>query len=92
MLPETAPVLNPNQALLIALSLLATASTTPSCTRRFWKALRATIQERDAARLAGIPVERMGSLPLRWAGPSSASLASVRQAAYLQPFAGPSPR
>jgi branched-chain amino acid transport system permease protein len=93
MIPETIPLLNPNQALLITLSLLATAATHALLHKTFLgKALRATIQERDAARLAGIPVERMeliafalGGTLIGLAGPL------YGQAAYLQPFAGSEP-
>jgi branched-chain amino acid transport system permease protein len=92
-LPETTPILNPNQVILIALSLLATALTHALLHKTFLgKALRATIQEREAARLAGIPVERMGLIAFALGG-TLIGLAGplYGQSAYLQPFAGPEP-
>lgn len=91
--PESTLVLNPGQIFLIALSLLATAATHVLLHHTFLgKALRATIQEREAARLAGIPVERMGVVAFALGG-TLIGLAGplYGQSAYLQPFAGPEP-
>lgn len=91
--PGVSAVVNPGQILLIGLSLLATAATHVLLQRTFLgKALRATIQEREAARLAGIPVERMGVIAFALGG-TLIGLAGplYGQSAYLQPFAGAEP-
>jgi branched-chain amino acid transport system permease protein len=91
VLPESSLVISSGQVLLIALSLLATAGTHVLLHRTFLgKALRATIQEREAAKLAGIPVERMGLIAFALGG-ALIGLAGplYGQSAYLQPFAGP---
>jgi branched-chain amino acid transport system permease protein len=92
-LPEITPILNPNQVILIGLSLLATALTHALLHKTFLgKALRATIQEREAARLAGIPVERMGLIAFALGGMLIGLAGPLYgQSAYLQPFAGPEP-
>lgn len=92
-LPESIRVVSSSQVLLIVLSLLATGATHMLMHRTFLgKALRATIQEREAARLAGIPVERMGVIAFALGG-ALIGLAGplYGQSAYLQPFAGPEP-
>lgn len=83
-------ILTQTQVLLITLSLLATASVYVMLRKTFLgKALRATIQDREAARLAGIHVGHMsltafglGGLLIGLAGPLYA------RTAYLHPFGG----
>jgi branched-chain amino acid transport system permease protein len=78
------------QLILILFSLLATALVHALLRRTFLgKALRATIQDREAARLAGINVDHMtliafgiGGALIGLAGPLYA------QTAYLHPFGG----
>jgi branched-chain amino acid transport system permease protein len=78
------------QVLLVGLSLLATASLYLLWRKTFLgKALRATLQDREAARLSGINVEHMsligfsiGGMLIGLAGP----LYAQRQ--YLHPFGG----
>jgi branched-chain amino acid transport system permease protein len=78
------------QLTLIVISLLATALVHVTLRRTFLgKALRATIQDREAARLAGINVTHMtliafgiGGVLIGLAGPLYA------QTAYLHPFSG----
>lgn len=92
-LPEVGFAFNPGQLVLIILSLLATGATHVILHRTFLgKALRATIQEPEAARLAGIPVERMGLISFALGG-ALIGLAGplYGQSAYLHPFAGPEP-
>jgi branched-chain amino acid transport system permease protein len=83
-------VLTQTQLMLIVFSLLATALVHALLRRTFLgKALRATIQDREAARLAGINVDHMtliafgiGGALIGLAGPLYA------QTAYLHPFGG----
>lgn len=83
-------VVTQTQLMLIVFSLLATALVHVLLRRTFLgKALRATIQDREAARLAGINVDHMtliafgiGGALIGLAGPLYA------QTAYLHPFGG----
>lgn len=89
-LPLLHLVVTQTQILLITLSLLATATIHIVLRKTFLgKALRATIQDREAAMLAGIHVGHMsmiafgiGGLLIGLAGPLYA------RAAYLHPFGG----
>jgi len=89
-LPSLHLTLTQLQAWLIALSLLATFLVSMLLRKTFLgKALRATIQDREAARLAGIPVERMsviafavGGILIGLAGPL------YGRTAYLHPWGG----
>lgn len=78
------------QLVLVGLSLLATAGLYGILTKTFLgKALRATIQQREAARLAGIQVQRMGLIAFALGG-ALIGLAGplFGQNAYLQPAGG----
>lgn len=83
-------VVTRTQLLLISLSLLATTGVHLLLRKTFLgKALRATIQDRDTAKLAGINVEHMtliafalGGILIGLAGPLYA------RTAYLHPFGG----
>ena len=89
-LPFLHIVMTQTQVLLITLSLLATATVYVVLRKTFLgKALRATIQDREAAKLAGIHVGHMsiiafaiGGALIGLAGPLYA------RAAYLHPFGG----
>ncbi len=102
LIPASGPPLEVNewalslsraQGLLVALSLLATGGLYLLLNKTFLgKALRATIQQREAARLAGIRVERMGltafvlgGVLIGMAGPL------YGQNAYLHPSGGTEP-
>jgi branched-chain amino acid transport system permease protein len=81
---------NPAQILLIVLSLAATWSVHLFLRKTFLgKALRATIQNREAARLSGINVRRMGLIAFAIGG-SLIGLAGplFAQNAYLHPSGG----
>ncbi len=92
-LPEVMAIVSPTQVLLIVLSLVATGLTQVLLHRTLLgKALRATIQEPEAARLAGIPVERMGRIAFALGGILIGLAGPLYgQSAYLQPFAGSEP-
>jgi len=89
-LPGFAAYLSPAQAWLLALSLGATAALYLLLKRTFFgKALRATIQNREAAELAGVPIRRM-RLAAFVIGGSLVGLAGplFGQMAYLHPAGG----
>lgn len=89
-LPYLHIFITPTQFLLVGLSLLVTGAVYLLWRKTFLgKALRATIQDREAARLAGINVEHMsliafvlGGMLIGLAGPLYA------QREYLHPFGG----
>lgn len=89
-MPATGLIVTDTQALLITISLTSTGLVYTMLRRTFLgKALRATIQDSEAARLAGIDVRNMhvtafavGGLLMGIAGPLYA------RTAYLHPFGG----
>lgn len=99
LIPATGPplvstflpvIVTRTQLVLIGLSLLATAGLYALLAKTFLgKALRATIQQREAARLAGIQVERMGLIAFALGG-ALIGLAGplFGQNAYLHPSGG----